>query len=107
MNLRQPLKRMAVVFGTSVLVFIAGIGISLLGIELSGGVIEWRQWLANNTLGFRIWRISLYALVIAYWLRIRRARAMTTPQQHRLLRLECTVIALLVLIELQSLRGAS
>ncbi|PZW50690.1 hypothetical protein F477_01810 [Pseudomonas sp. URIL14HWK12:I3] len=107
MNLRQPLKRMAVVFGTSVLVFIAGIGISLLGIELTGGVIEWRGWIANNTLGFRIWRLTLYALAIIYWLRIRRARVLPAPLNHRLLRLECTVIALLMLIELQSLRGGS
>ncbi|WP_307941988.1 hypothetical protein [Pseudomonas mosselii] len=107
MNLQQPLKRMAVVLGTSVLAFIAGIGISLLGIELSGGVAEWRQWLASNSGAFRAWRFALYAIAIAYWVHVRRAHALQPAQHQRLLRLECTVIALLVLIELQSFRGAS
>ena len=42
------------VCGRLALTFIAAIGISLLGIELVGGVEEWRGWLAQHTNAFRL-----------------------------------------------------
>lgn len=105
MKLRQPFKRAVVLMGTSVLVLLVGIGISLIGIELTGGVIQWRQWLAEHTGAFRIWRLALYTVALAYWIHLRRTYPLHPRQHQRLLRLECTVIAVLVLLELQSFGG--
>jgi hypothetical protein len=105
MNLRQPLKQAAMVAGTALLVLAIGTGISLIGIELTGGLIQWRQWIADHTGAFRIWRIGLYAVTLAYWIRLRRAHPLPPARHQRLLRLECTVVALLVLIELQTPGG--
>lgn len=105
MKLRQSLKHVALVVGSALLVLAIGTGISLIGIELTGGVIEWRQWLADHTGAFRIWRLALYTAALAYWIHIRRTYHLHPRQHQRLLRLECTVIAVLVLLELQSFGG--
>jgi len=105
MKARDQAKRIAVVIGAGLLTLLIGTGISLIGIELTGGVIEWRQWLADHTGTFRVWRICLYAVTLAYWIRLRRAHPLPPARHQRLLRLECTVVALLVLIELQSPGG--
>jgi hypothetical protein len=102
---RGHAKRVALVLGAALLTLVIGTGISLIGIELAGGVIEWRQWLADHTGAFRIWRLALYAATLTFWIRLRRARPLPPAQHQRLLRLEGTVIALLALIELQSPGG--
>lgn len=105
MKLRQPLKRVALVVGTALLVLAIGTGISLIGIELAGGVIEWRQWLADHTGAFRIWRLALYSAALAYWIHLCRSYPLEPAQHQRLLRLECTVVAALTLLELSSSGG--
>ena len=105
MNLQQSLTRLIAVLASAMLVLATGTVVSLIGIELSGGVTEWRQWLTDNTGVFLIWRLCLYAIALTYWLRIRRTYPLQKSHHHRLLRLECTVIALLVLLELPSFGG--
>jgi hypothetical protein len=105
MTRREQAKRIAVVIGAALLTLVIGTAISLIGIELTGGVIEWRQWLADHTGAFRIWRIALYAVTLVYWIHLRRTHSLPPARHQRLLRLECTVVALLVLIELQAPGG--
>ncbi|MBT2375350.1 hypothetical protein [Pseudomonas fluorescens] len=107
MTVQRQVRQAVIVFGTAVLVLVLGTGVSLLGIALSGGVIEWRQWLADHSGAFRIWRCVLYAVALAYWIHLRRSHPLLPPLHQRLLRLEYTVIGLLLLLELQALGGLS
>ncbi|MFJ4443328.1 hypothetical protein ACIPZ8_14695 [Pseudomonas sp. NPDC089422] len=107
MILQRLVKRVAVVVCTSLLVLATGTAVSLLGIELCGGVIEWRRWLADNTGALRIWRFALYAAMAAVWVHIRRTHPLQSVQHQRLLRLEFTVVALLMLLELPPSGGTS
>lgn len=96
-------RRITVFVVASALTFIAAIGISLLGIELAGGIPEWQQWLKDNTGYFRLWRIVLYSGLAYGWYRLRRQlhrQGISTEQHHRLLRTEVALVAFLVLLEL-------
>lgn len=96
-------RRISVFVAASALTFITAIGISLLGIELAGGIPEWQQWLKDNTGYFRLWRIVLYSVLAYGWYRLRQRlhrQSITREQHHRLLRTEVALVALLLLLEL-------
>ncbi|MCX8588478.1 MULTISPECIES: hypothetical protein [unclassified Gilliamella] len=81
--------------------------INVVGIQITGTMGNWRNWLAHHSYYFLIWRIVLYTLVIMGWLWAKRrltARELRHyPQSHitlkqRFLRIEvATVIAFIVL----------
>ncbi|NNA97395.1 hypothetical protein [Pseudomonas gessardii] len=96
-------RRISVFVVTSALTVIAAIGISLLGIELAGGIPEWQQCLKDNASYFRLWRILFYSALAYGWYCLRRRlhrRGIDPEQHHRLLRTEVALVALLLLLEL-------
>lgn len=79
--------------------------ISLIGIELAGGIAQWEQWLKGNAGYFRLWRMLLYAALAYAWYSMhRRLLAQDIDQQQRR-QITRTAIALVVaalLLELHS-----
>jgi hypothetical protein len=99
----RNVRHISVFVAALALTSIAGIGISLLGIELAGGIPEWQQWLKDNAGYFRLWRVLLYSVLAYGWYRLRRRlhrQGISTEQHHRLLRTEIALVALLLLLEL-------
>lgn len=92
-------RRITVFVVASALTFIAAIGISLLGIELVGGVEEWRGWLAQHTNAFRLWRMCLYSALAFAWYRLRRRQPLPPLQHRRLLGVEINIIGIIVVLE--------
>jgi len=73
----------ALVAGLLILAFI----VTFVGIHLLGGIENWQQWLDDHAGHFFVWRLCLYAAVIAAWPWARRRRLARDPQSRQSLRL--------------------
>ena len=83
----RPLRRVFIVMallvaGLFVLAFVA----TFIGIHLLGGIERWQQWLDDHAGHFFVWRLCLYAAVVAAWPWVRRRRLARDPQSRRQLR---------------------
>lgn len=79
--------------------------ISLIGIELAGGIVQWEQWLKGNAGYFRLWRMLLYtALAYGWYCLHRRLLAQNISQQKRrqLMRTAIGLVVAVLLLELHS-----
>ena len=80
----RPLRRVFIVMallvaGLFVLAFVA----TFIGIHLLGGIERWQQWLDDHAGHFFVWRLCLYAAVVAAWPWVRRRRLARDPQSRR------------------------
>lgn len=81
--MRRPLL---LLLGILVLLFFAALVANLLGIYLCGGFADWQQWLKDHSVHFFVWRLSLYATLLAAWPWARRRRLQRDPDSARALR---------------------
>ncbi|NDL66105.1 hypothetical protein [Acerihabitans arboris] len=74
------------IVGSLVLLFVAALAANLLGIYLCGGIAGWQQWFDAHAPHFFVWRLCLYAALLAAWPWARRRRRRRDPDSARALR---------------------
>lgn len=100
---RRPLLKRAGVALAWMLLFIAAAAITnLVGIRMAGDIQSWEAWLRQQSLWFLIWRLVLYAGIVAGWIWMRRrvlAREPDGATGQRLRRLEIAAVTAFVMLE--------
>ena len=100
---RRPLLKRARIALAWVLLFIAAATFAnLVGIRMAGDILSWEAWLRKQSLWFLIWRLVLYAGIVAGWVWMRRrvlAREPDGATGQRLRRLEIAAVAAFLVLE--------
>lgn len=100
---RRPRLKRAGIALAWVLLFIAAAAIAnLVGIRMAGDIRSWEAWLRQQSLWFLIWRLVLYAVIVAGWIWMRRrvlAREPDGATGQRLRRLEIAAVAAFLVLE--------
>lgn len=81
---------------------IVAVAVNLLGIHLLGSLGEWRRWMEASSVYFLVWRLLVYGVTAALWLRMRTrllAREAEAPSRRRLLRAEIAGVLALFALE--------
>lgn len=78
---QRPVRRLLavmalLVFSLVVLAFV----VTFAGIHLLGGIENWQQWLDDHAGHFLVWRLCLYAAILAVWPWVRRQRLARDPR---------------------------
>jgi len=83
----RPLRRLLIIMALLVAsLFVLAFVVAFAGIHLLGGIENWQQWLDDHAGHFFVWRLCLYAAVLAVWPWVRRRRLARDPQSRRQLR---------------------
>ena len=83
----RPLRRLLIIMALLVAsLFVLAFVVAFAGIHLLGGIENSQQWLDDHAGHFFVWRLCLYAAVLAVWPWVRRRRLARDPQSHRQLR---------------------
>jgi len=103
-NRPQWLRRVGVVVLWCLAVLLAMVCINAVGFFFSGKVLRWQAWVHAHANLFLVWRLFLYAGIVAGWMRLRRQILKHEEEagrdtQWRLSRIELTSILAFVLIE--------
>lgn len=100
---RRPLlKRAGIALAWASLFLGAAAVTNLVGIRLVGDIASWEAWLRQQFLWFLIWRLVLYAGIVAGWIWMRRrvlAREPDGATGQRLRRLEIATVAAFLMLE--------
>ncbi|WP_434025719.1 hypothetical protein [[Pseudomonas] boreopolis] len=81
------------------LIFVAP-AVNLIGIALTGGIEGWQRWLDAHVVHFFVWRLCLYAAILAAWPWARKRRLQRAPQSApQLRRLEILGVGAVLLSE--------
>lgn len=80
---RQQLLVLLVVLA---LLFAAALTVNFVGIALTGSLEGWQRWLDDHAGHFFVWRLCLYAAVLATWPWARKRRLQREPQSAPQLR---------------------
>lgn len=89
----------------SALILLMTILISLIGIELAGGIAQWEHWLKGNAGYFRLWRMLLYTALAYSWYSMHRrllAQNISQQQRRQLMRTAIGLVVAVLLLELHS-----
>jgi hypothetical protein len=85
-EIRAMRRSLLLLLGILVLLFFAALVANLLGIYLCGSIADWQQWLKDHSIHFFVWRLCLYASLLAVWPGARRRRLQREPSSARALR---------------------
>lgn len=87
--------------GAIALFLIVAILMNLYGFYVIDNLENWKAWRAESYGYFLAWRLMLYAIVIRFWLPIRKRLMQREPDQRwRLIRVEALAVATGVVLEL-------
>jgi len=83
----RPLRRLFIVVALLVAGLFVPLVVTFVGIHLLGGIENWQQWLDDHAGHFFVWRLCLYATILAAWPWARRRRLARDPRSRQQLRL--------------------
>lgn len=88
--------------GALLLFSMLAILLNLVLMQFFDSVRQWQQWRMDHYVHLLAWRLTLYGVLVVFWLKLkaRLPRPTAETRRHRLMRGEILAISLMLLVEL-------